>query len=124
MSWGALDGVLVQTAALVVSSLAAVLLARLSVYVQERTHNERLSRLVAGAGRVAGSIHTTLEALPPGADVAAVREAAISAGVQAVVSRYPDVVQKLDVKPDSVANMISAGLARLPSAAVSGKAPI
>jgi hypothetical protein len=67
----------------------------LATYLRTKTHNERLARIVDGAGRVAGDIADRLNDLPAGSNLQTVKEKAISTGISDLRDTFAPTIAKL-----------------------------
>jgi hypothetical protein len=97
--------------------------AHAAAYLREKTHNERLARLVDGAGRIADDITDHLKDLPPGADLKAVKAQMIATGVADAKSTFDSTIASLGGAPDgALEKLVRAGFAK-PIGAVVVTAP-
>ena len=82
-------------------------------FLRERTHASRVARIADALGRIAGAISDELRALPPGADLDAVKTAALARGVAEVKQRLPDVIGVVGVEDTVLGGMLSGELGKL-----------
>lgn len=117
MTTETINAMLFQLVGLVLSSLAGVLLIWLASYVRERTHNERLARIVDALGRTAADINSTLALVPPGSSWEVTRATLIERGVEDLAKRMPDTLKAVGQPTKGTLNhMLSGELAKLPPA--------
>lgn len=96
-------------AGLVVSALASWVLTMLAGWLREKSKNERMARVADIAGRIAGEIHDKVAALPPGSNLAAVKQAAISTGVEDLRTRAGETIIALGGASDETLTGIVRG---------------
>lgn len=96
-------------AGLVVSALASWVLTMLAGWLREKSKNERMARVADIAGRIAGEIHDKVAALPPGSNLAAVKQAAISTGVEDLRTRAGETIVALGGASDETLTGIVRG---------------
>lgn len=85
----------------------------LATYLREKTHNERLARLVDGAGRIADDITDRLKEMPPGTDLKAVKAEMIKDGVADAKATFDTTIGKLGGAPDAaLEKMVRAGFTK------------
>ena len=99
--------------------------AHAAAYLREKTHNERLARLVGGVGRIAGDIQGKLLSLPAGSDALAVKAVLISTGIADARELFEPTITTLGGASDkALAGMIAGELGKLTVATVFPPAPL
>lgn len=109
MNWLNIANQLAVPVGLAVSSFVVWTLGRLSIWLREKTKNERLARVVDFAGRIAGDIHDTVQDLPPGSDLATVKAEAIGVGIKDLRSRAEGTIANLGGASDATLTGIIKG---------------
>lgn len=118
MNWLQIANQLAVPAGLVLTSFAVWALGRLSIWLREKTKNERLARLAAFAGHIAGDIHDSLQDLPPGSDIAQAKAAAIRTGVADLKAATQETVANLGGASDArLTGILKGELGQLRAAA-------
>lgn len=82
-------------AGLVVSALLSWVLALLASWLREKAKNERMARIADIAGRIAGEIHDKIATLPPGSNLAEIKQEAIKIGVDDLKTRAKETIVAL-----------------------------
>lgn len=96
----------------------------LAAYCRVRLHNERLARIVEAAGRCAGRISDALRMQPPGANLVALRSAAVAEAVAALRTEFAQSAAKVGATDDKLAGIVLGELGRLPGPAAEAGVPL
>jgi hypothetical protein len=91
-------------------TIGGAMLARFAV----GSHNDRLARIAGFASSVGAEINETLVSLPPGADVATIRQALVAKAVAEGTTKYGDSIKAVGLSPDALATQINRAVAALP----------
>jgi hypothetical protein len=97
--------------ALIVTAAFAWVCAHGATYLRTRTHNERLARVVEGAGRIAGDIADRLNDLPAGSNIANIKATAVRTGVSDLRATFEPTIEKLGgASTDELSRIIHSAL--------------
>ena len=91
---------------IIAASLLASALTRWATYLQDH-HDSSMARIVGFGGRIAAEISAVLRDLPPGADVAVVRQSLIAAGVAEARGEFAPEIKVVGGTDAKIAGIIS-----------------